>query len=109
MRVREYFSQKEYKTLKGFVRAAKSAVERFFGNDDILFTRLDSSMKRDSSFTIVVDEKILPTTIEEALKKTGFVSFGESIRENGKVTWKQGIELDFKNGLIYMYEHYYEE
>ena len=110
MEVREYFNQKEYKTIGGFVRAVKSAVRKFFfGCDDILSTRIDSSMGRDESFTVVLNNKgksLLPATIEEILRKSGFISFGESIRESGKIVWKQGIEFDFENGIIYLYEHY---
>jgi len=107
MRRREYFSQREYKTIGGFLRAVRRAVRKFFNDgDDILYTRLDTSMKKDPCFTVIVDENLLPMTVGDVLRKTGFVSFAESVRKSGKVVWKRGVEFDLENGIIYLYEHY---
>ena len=107
---REFFSQKEYKTFKGFTRAAKIMTKRFFGNDDILYTKLQTRMKREECFTVIADDEVLPATIEEILQRTGFISFAESIRDdNNKVVWKRGVEFNFDDGIIYLYEVEKEE
>jgi len=103
---REVLIRKRYKTLDGFLRAAKKAFEE--AEYGYLEDELSAVVKREYlragelyySVPVQVRKKLMKEemTVEGVLREFGEISYAEKYPH-----FKRGYDLNFNDGIIYVY------